>query len=136
MGVSMLEPPRLTFVALNVSDLDATVGFYRMVLGDALHESSHDTELNDVWYGGRHAACSWTDGAFMHFALYPARLPHRPVSTAAQIGFHLHDFDEVHARLVASGVPVLQEPRSEPWGKTARYADPDGNIVSISCREE
>jgi hypothetical protein len=29
-------------------------------------------------------------------------------------------------------VEVVSEPRREPWGKTARYLDPDGNIVSIT----
>ena len=32
----------------------------------------------------------------------------------------------------ASGAKVVLEPRREPWGKTARYLDPDGNIVSIT----
>jgi len=124
---------RLTFVALSVSDLHRSVLFYRDVLGLPLKDESHDAELNDPWYGGEHAAYSWTDGAFIHFAVYPSREPHRPVATAAQIGFHLSDFDQVHERVVQSGTQVLQEPRNEPWGKTARYLDPDGNIVSITA---
>ena len=124
---------RLTFVALSVADLHRSVFFYRDVLGLPLKDASHDAELNDPWYGGEHAAYSWTDGAFIHFAIYPSHEPQRPVSTAAQVGFHLSDFDQVHAKVVQSGTHVLQEPRNEPWGKTARYLDPDGNIVSITA---
>ncbi len=123
---------RLTFVALGVSDLRRSVRFYREVLGLPLRAADHDAELDDPWYGGEHAAYSWTDGAFIHFALYPKREPQRPVATGAQIGFHVPDFDATHARVVASGTPVVSEPRDEPWGRTARYLDPDGNIVSIT----
>lgn len=124
---------RLNFLALDVSDLDAALHFYRDLIGAPLHRASHDAGLRDDWYGGDHAACSWTDGAFLHFALYPARPPHRPPTTGAQVGFHVTDFDAVHARIVAAGVHVLVAPRDEPWGRTARYLDPDGNIVSITA---
>ena len=123
---------RLTFVALSVSDLQESVHFYRDVIGIPLKNESHDEDLNDPWYGGEHAAYSWTEGAFMHFAIYPSREPQRPIATAAQVGFHLPNFDEVHANVVQSGAEIVQEPRDEPWGRTARYLDPDGNIVSIT----
>jgi lactoylglutathione lyase len=123
---------RLTFVALSVSDLEQSVYFYRDVLGIPLQDAAHDSEKNDPWYGGPHAAYSWTEGAFIHFALYPAREPQRPVATAAQIGFHVSDFDSVHEKVLDSDFTVVQEPRDEPWGRTARYLDPDGNIVSVT----
>ena len=123
---------RLTFVALNVSDLDVSLGFYRDIVGVQLHESTHDSELDDPWYGGPHAAISWTDGAFLHVALYPQREPNRPVTTGAQIGFHTTEFEATYDRLAASGAEMLQGVREEPWGRTARFLDPDGNIVSIT----
>ena len=123
---------RLTFVALSVSDLAASARFYRDILGIPLEDATHDADKKDPWYGGEHAAFSWTDGAFIHFALYPHFEPERPVATAAQIGFQVVDFDSVHGRVRDSGAKIVSEPRSEPWGKTARYLDPDGNIVSIT----
>lgn len=123
---------RLTFLALNVSDLEGSLHFYRDVVGMPLQATSHDAELNDPWYGGDHAAYSWTDGAFIHFAIYPARGQNRPVTTAAQIGFHVADFGSAYTRLISNGSTMLQEARDEPWGKTARFLDPDGNIVSIT----
>jgi predicted enzyme related to lactoylglutathione lyase len=65
--------------------------------------------------------------------LYPKHEPERPVATAAQIGFHVPDFDSVHQRVIRRGAKLVLEPTSEPWGKTARYLDPDGNIVSITA---
>ena len=123
---------RLTFLALSVSDLQRSIHFYRDVLGIPLHDATHDSEKQDPWYGGNHAAYSWTEGAFIHFALYPKHEPQRPVTTAAQIGFHVVDLDSAHERVIASGAKVVQGPRIEAWGKTARYLDPDGNIVSIT----
>jgi predicted enzyme related to lactoylglutathione lyase len=123
---------RLTFVALNVSSLANSLHFYGGILGIPLAEISHDAEKRDPWYGGNHASYSWTDGAYLHFALYPAQEPLRPISTATQIGFHVADFEATHQRVVESGFEVIQTPRSEPWGLTARYLDPDGNIVSIT----
>jgi catechol 2,3-dioxygenase-like lactoylglutathione lyase family enzyme len=123
---------RLSFVALSVSDLKQSTRFYRDILGLPLADETHDSERHDPWYGGDHAAISWTDGAFIHFALYPKHEPQRPVATGAQVGFHVADFDSVHQKVLASGAEVVQEPRDEPWGRTARYLDPDGNIVSIT----
>ena len=123
---------RLIFVALSVSDLEQSARFYRDILGIPLTDETHDSEKYDPWYGGDHAAFSWTDGAFIHFALYRTHEPQRPVATAAQVGFQVADFDSVHQKVLASGAKVVQEPRGEPWGRTARYLDPDGNIVSIT----
>jgi uncharacterized glyoxalase superfamily protein PhnB len=97
-----------------------------------LRDETHDAKKRDPWYGGEHAAYSWTDGAFIDFALCPCHEPERPAATAAQIGFHVTDFDAVCRRVVASGAKVVSEPRAEPWGRTARCLDPDGNIVSIT----
>jgi len=125
---------RLTFLALNVSDLKVSADFYCNILGVPLHTESHDAELEDTWYGGEHSALSWTDGAFIHFAIYPYRDPERPVTRSAQLGFHVDDFEVIHNTVEGAGAVVLEAPRMEPWGKTARYLDPDGNIVSITQR--
>ncbi len=123
---------RLTFLAFSVSELAASLHFYQDVVGVPLHVGQHDDD--DVWMGGEHAAYSWTDGAYIHFALYPARLPIRPVTTGCQVGFHVDDFDAVFARVQARQIQVVQQPRVEPWGRTARFLDPDSNIVSITER--
>ena len=129
------QDKRLTFIALNVSDLNRSFEFYTKLLGIPLTRSDHDADLDDLWYGGDHAAFSWTTGGYLHFALYPAKEPHRPVTRASQIGFHIDDFNNIHQHMIAANIAVLEHPRDEPWGLTARYLDPDGNIVSITKNE-
>ena len=122
---------RMIFIALNVDDVDRSVSFYEQAFGLDLHRDANEPQ-DDVWIGGYHAATSWTAGAFLHFALFPARLPERPVSKDVQIGFSVDDIGAAHARAVASGAFVMHGPRTEPWGATARYRDPDGNLVSVT----
>jgi predicted enzyme related to lactoylglutathione lyase len=121
----------MIFVALNVSDLARSTAFYRAAFGIDLHAGHNDPEA-DRWYGGEHSEHSWTDGAFLHFAIFPSSPPERPVTRDAQIGFGTDDLSAAHARAVGAGAQVVHDPRDEPWGATARYRDPDGNLVSLT----
>ncbi|MBW2445453.1 MAG: VOC family protein [Deltaproteobacteria bacterium] len=106
---------RLVLVVLHASDLAASLQVYRDIFQIPLASSEHDPP-DDPWVGGLHAALSWHQGAYLHFAIYPALPPERPVTTGAQVGFLVADTLETHSRAVAGGVPVLHEPRTEPWG--------------------
>ncbi|HEU0168385.1 MAG TPA: VOC family protein, partial [Chloroflexota bacterium] len=102
---------------------------YQELVGLELH-AGQDNELpGDRWLDGRHFACSWHEGAFMHFALYQAK---GTPTTGVQLGFMASDLQERHAAAVARGVRVEHAPRHEPWGLTARYWDPDGNSVGLT----
>jgi predicted enzyme related to lactoylglutathione lyase len=124
---------RLIFIALNVTDLERSVAFYRDGFGIDFHADTNEP-LSEPWYGGHHAAFSWAEGAFLHFALFPALPPERPTSRHTQVGFHVNDIRAAHGQAVAAGAAVVHGPRPEPWGSTARYRDPDGNLVSITQR--
>jgi catechol 2,3-dioxygenase-like lactoylglutathione lyase family enzyme len=120
---------RLITLVLEVSDLPASIHFYRDQLGLPLHPGGDNEAGEDRWISGAHAALSWHDGAFFHFSLYQSK---SAVTRAAQLGFPSDDLDADHVRLMAAGVPLIHPPRPEPWGSTARYADPDGNVVSLT----
>ena len=120
---------RLITLVLEVSDLEASVRFYRDLLGLALHPGADNAAGEDRWISGEHAALSWYDGAFLHFSLYQSK---GEVTRAAQVAFATTDLDADHARLVAAGAPIVHPPRLEPWGATARYRDPDGNVASLT----
>jgi lactoylglutathione lyase len=128
----MSNRERLSVVILHVAELARSLRFYRDLIGVPLEPGVNEPE-DDPWYGGHHVELSWRDGAYLHFALFPARAPER-TTTGVEFGFASDDVSAVHARMVAAAAPVLHAPRMEPWGLTARYRDPDGNIVGITTR--
>jgi predicted enzyme related to lactoylglutathione lyase len=122
-----MQVGRIIALILEVEDVERALQFYRDLLGVPLRRDL-DHGGNDRWISGDHAATSWHD-SFFHFALYKSK---GVVTRNVQLGFPVGDLDKVHARLKAAGVPVDVEPRDEPWGRTARYRDPDGNSVSLT----
>lgn len=120
----------LSLVVLEVANLDRSVAFYRDLLGLQLHRDDH-REGDDRFISGDHAATSWRDGHFLHFALYQTK---GVITANAHIGFMTDDLATFHDQLVTAGVAVDHAPRTEPWGRTARYRDPDGNSVSLTQR--
>ena len=119
---------RLVTIVLTVSDLDRAVNLYRDGFGLNLHIDDHLGD--DIWTTGRHAATSWTDGAFMHFALYESK--DGSTTTGAQIAFRVDDIDTAHRRAVGSGAEVIHDPKPQPWGTSARYRDYDGNVIELT----
>jgi predicted enzyme related to lactoylglutathione lyase len=118
---------RLVFVALRVRDLEASVRFYRDAIGIPLREAGGVDEET-------HREYSWTDGAYLHFALFPAA--REGETRRVELTFYVDDIDAAHARAVAAGVDVASKPRDEPWGRTAGYRDPDGNVVGLTQQPE
>jgi predicted enzyme related to lactoylglutathione lyase len=125
----MAKHGRLVAVILEVSDLDGSTALYRDAFGLDLHPG--DNGVDDRWIGGNHAEISWRDGAYLHFALYPAK--ERPTS-GAQITLAVDDIDVAHAAAVRAGAHVLHVPRTEPWGRSGRYEDFDGNVIELTQR--
>jgi predicted enzyme related to lactoylglutathione lyase len=126
------NPPRLVTVVLEVSDLDRTLALYRDGFGLDLHQSDHRGGNNgtaDRWISGRHAAITWTDGAFIHFALYESKGER---TSGAQVSFSVENLTQAHDRAVAAGATVVHAPRNEPWGRSARYRDFDDNVVELT----
>jgi predicted enzyme related to lactoylglutathione lyase len=119
---------RLVAVVLTVSDLDSAVKLYENAFGLDLHVDDH--EGDDQFTSGRHAATSWTDGAFMHFALYATK--DGAATNGTQIAFRVADLDTAHARAVAAGARVAHEPKTQPWGRSARYYDFDDNVIELT----
>jgi predicted enzyme related to lactoylglutathione lyase len=122
---------RLVTVVLVVGDLDRALKLYGTGFGLDLHVDDHHGD--DPWTSGRHAATSWTEGAFMHFALYESK--DGAVSSGAQIAFRVADLEAAHARAVTAGAEVIHGPKSQPWGRSARYRDFDGNVIELTQQD-
>jgi lactoylglutathione lyase len=130
----MSKGVRLVTAVLEVENLDRSLGLYRDGFGLDLRLADHkggDHGTDDRWISGRHAATTWTDGAFLHFALYESKGEH---TSGAQLSFAVEDIAAAHLAACAAGAEVLHEPRNEPWGVSARYRDFDGNVIELTQR--
>jgi lactoylglutathione lyase len=116
---------RVGYVILYVSDLAASIAFYRDVVGLPF-------KFEDAGY-----AEFATEGT--RFALYERRraewLTGREVSPgpAAEVVFLVDDVDAHARRLATLGVPILTGPADRPWGhRTLHVADPDAFVVEFA----
>jgi predicted enzyme related to lactoylglutathione lyase len=116
---------RLVFVALRVRDLEASARFYREALGIPLREAGGSGEE-------MHREYSWSEDAYLHFALFSATRGGE--TRGVELSFFVDDLDAAHARAVAAGAEVESPPQKQPWGRTAGYRDPDGNLVGLTQR--
>ena len=115
---------RVNYAMVFVSDMKGSVSFYRDAVGLPLRfESPHWTEFA-------------TDGATL--ALHDAggaspqsTAPHQASAGFCRPGFQVPELDEFHRRMVAHGVPCVQEPKEVFGARVAQYADPDGLVFSV-----
>lgn len=54
------------------------------------------------------------------------------ITSGAQVAFRVDDLDTAHELAQVAGADVVHAPRDQPWGRSARYRDPDGNIVELT----
>jgi lactoylglutathione lyase len=116
---------RLDYLILYVSNLPASIAFYRDVI---------DLQLKFVDAGYAEFVMQGTK-----FGLYERRraewLVGRTVSpgAAAEVVFLVDDVDAQARRLAGLGIPILSAPANRPWGhRTVHVADPDGFVVEFA----
>lgn len=51
-------------------------------------------------------------------------------TTGAQVAFRIDDL--AHQRATDAGARVIHAPRDQPWGRSARYSDLDGNVIELT----
>ena len=52
-------------------------------------------------------------------------------STGDEIGFSVRELAGAHHRATRHGAAPLRPPHDRPWGRTAAYRDPDGNVFVL-----
>ncbi|WP_416840818.1 VOC family protein [Haloferax sp. DFSO52] len=124
--------PRITIVTLGVSDLDASIQFYRDGLGLPLRDRDPDSDI----------AFFTLDGTWL--ALYPWESLAEDVTVAAEgKGFSgvtlAHnvstkaEVDAVLAEAKASGGQIVKPAQDAFWGGYSGYfADPDGHLWEVA----
>ncbi len=107
---------------LHPGDLAASQRFYRDILGLAVYREFAGGEVYFLGNG------------LLEVSGRSAGDP----PTGLQLWLQVRDVGAEHARLAALGVPVLREPRTEPWGLVELWiADPDGvPIVLVQVPRE
>lgn len=117
---------RLALVTLVVNDYDEALDFYVNILGFRLLE---DTPLAPGKRWVRVAPGSSGCQLLLARAGDPRQLSRVGDQTGGRVAFFLHtdDFDADHANLLKHGVPIVQEPRHEPYGRVLVFEDLYGN---------
>ena len=111
------------FVSLQVRDVERAAAFYADTLG--LPRAAMERP-GAVVFATRPAA----------FAVR-SPLPGTDLDATPRPGMgvalwlHADDAQEVHDRLAAAGVPIVEAPVDGPFGRTFSFADPDGYVVTV-----
>ena len=111
---------KAAFIAFPASDFEASLHFYREVLGLPLIKKGIDDFSKFA-----HFDCA---GFGIH--IYEWTKPFHRAHTGLQV--YVDNVDELHAELCAQGVKFSGEVRDEPWGgRVVTIADPDGNLFNL-----
>ena len=115
----------MAYVILYVSDLDASIRFYRDVLGvpfkfeDAGYAEFATGSTRLALYERRRA--EWLTGVTV------------APGPAAEVVFMVDDVDSQASLLATRGAAVISAPADRPWGhRTVHLADPDGFVVELA----
>ncbi len=126
----MLAPMNLDLVALVVDDYDVAIAFFVDVLGFELVEDSASL-TNDGrpkrWVVVRPPGAA--TGLLLARADGERQAAVVGNQVAGRVGFFLRvdDFGAAYARMTGAGVEFFTEPRDEPYGRVAVFADIAGN---------
>ena len=138
-------------VNIGVSDIEASLAFYRDLLGLRVAGDAPDENPSGILPSSRHAVyLRWEDGPHASFLVLAENHPTsgRPLGMT-QVGithfsFWVDDLDATFAKLQAADVPIVVPPTicdsatyGEPPGrqiKTTVFKDPDGALVQLDQR--
>ncbi|MBB4931655.1 putative enzyme related to lactoylglutathione lyase [Lipingzhangella halophila] len=108
-------------ILLRPTDLERSRAFYRDALGLAI--------FREFGTGEQRGTVFFLGGGFLELSGHSSRPPE---PNATQLWLQVPDIAEAERELRERGVPVLREPRKEPWGLVEMHiADPDGLRIFI-----
>jgi catechol 2,3-dioxygenase-like lactoylglutathione lyase family enzyme len=117
----------IKFVSVYVSDQDAALAFYTQKLGF--------TVVTDQPMG---PDARWIElripGAETGVVIAKPFRPENLVGAFMNMAFVADDVQKTYKELSARGVTFRQPPRTEQWGTSAIFQDPDGNSFVLSTK--
>jgi len=123
-----MTAPRLGYVVRFVGALDASVRFYREVLGQRLTKTTEHWAQFDC--GG--LTLGLYDRAAMARNLGVAEGDLGDPPGALELAFEVADCDAAHRAALAAGAREFRPPADRPWGERTSYLlDPDGALVEL-----
>ncbi|MCL1872290.1 MAG: VOC family protein [Promicromonosporaceae bacterium] len=113
---------RITDLTYLVRDLDEAIAFFVDALGFTIRS-------DEPRPGGGRRVVVGPDGGGPGLVLKITDSPTLGRQAGGSVAFFLHtdDFAATHARLVAHGVTLREEPRHEEWGTVVIFEDLYGN---------
>ena len=113
-------------VLLRPTELDRSQRFYRDTLGLAIHRQFGKPDAPGLVF--------FLGNGFLEVSGRSAAPPRDTLAIWLQV----RDVHAEHRRLLDLGVPVIREPRQEPWGLVEMWiADPDGvRLVLVEVPED
>lgn len=115
------------FVSIPVSDQDRSLAFYTEALGMVV---ATDQPFDDRqrWIELR------IPGAETRLVLFTPDAHRDRIGTPQHATFVADDVERTYRELSARGVAFASPPRTEPWGTSAVFRDPDGNVFVLSSK--
>ncbi|MEP6984490.1 MAG: VOC family protein [Chloroflexota bacterium] len=114
-----------------VRDFEASVKFYRDVLGFPAHDGTEDFMAFTV--GDKTLAILEINSVAKMISEEAVQPSITNAPPRFLMAVFLEDTDKAYEELVAKGVHFVKPPTTQPWGqRTAYFNDPDGNIWEIS----
>jgi extradiol dioxygenase family protein len=116
-------------LSLRVGDLTDTRRFYGQLLG--CKEANLTEDSVDFSFFGHHLTCR-----------VGSKRPEGPPPTGPAFGARVPEatFFDLATRLEAAGVPFLETPSAQPFGKVSRWrmvvCDPSGNALELRTEPE
>lgn len=115
------------FVSVYVSDQDAALAFYTQKLGFSV--------VTDQPMG---PGARWIElkipGAETGVVIAKPMMPEHRIGGFMNMAFVADDVRRTYDELSARGVEFTKGPKTEPWGTSAIFTDPDGNTFVLSSR--
>ena len=122
--------PRISMIALAVSDLEKSTGFYQNGLGFPKIDSPPGVaffDLNGSWLG-----LSPIDALAGDAMISPRGTSYNRFSLAHNVASKL-EVDQVYAQAIAAGANIIKPVQTADWGGYHGYfGDPDGHLWEIA----